>query len=98
MCFESASEFVEMKHAQAAALALLEPLLQQLRALPGLIERTPGSFYFKGKAYLHFHEDPAGQFADAKLAHQGFERRKVGTRAEQAALLEQVRASLASRR
>ena len=86
-----------MKHAQAPALALLEPLLQQLRTLPGLVERTPGSFYFKGKAYLHFHEDPAGLFADVKLAHQGFERLKVGTRAEQAALLTRVRASLGSR-
>lgn len=83
-----------MKHAQANTLAALEPLLHALRALPGLVERTPGAFYFKGKAYLHFHEDAAGTFADAKLAHQGFERWCVSTRAQQSAFLKQVRASL----
>ena len=84
-----------MKHAQSQALAKLALLLNELRALP-LVERTPGSFYFKGKAYLHFHEDPAGLFVDVKLAHREFERLPVSTAAEQALVLNQVRASLAS--
>ena len=84
-----------MKHAQAPALAKLVPLLKHLRALP-LVERTPGSFYFKGKAYLHFHEDSAGYFVDVKLAHREFERLPVSTAAEQTLVLNQVRASLAS--
>ena len=84
-----------MKHAQAEALAKLAPLLNHLRTLP-LVERTPGSFYFKGKAYLHFHEDPAGYFVDVKLAHREFERLPVSTAAERALVLKQVRASLAA--
>ena len=84
-----------MKHAQAPALDKLAPLLKHLRTLP-LVERTPGSFYFKGKAYLHFHEDPAGYFVDVKLAHREFERLPVSTAAEQTLVLTQVRASLAA--
>jgi hypothetical protein len=55
-----------MKHAGAAALDVLEPLLARLRALPGLKERSRGVFYWKSKAFLHFHEDPAGLFADLR--------------------------------
>ena len=55
-----------MKHAGAEALAALSELLQKLRNRPGLTERKPGIFYVKGKAFLHFHEDPAGLFADLR--------------------------------
>ena len=55
-----------MKHATPAALEALEPLLTDLRALPGLVERTRGIFYKKGRAFLHFHEDPKGLFADIR--------------------------------
>lgn len=85
-----------MKHAGATTLAQLEPLLAQLRTLPPLTERTPGCFYRKTAAWLHFHEDPAGPFADAKLGGQGFERLRVSTAAEQALLLRRVRESLAA--
>ncbi len=83
-----------MKHASAATLALLEPLLNQLRELPGLVERTPGSFYWKSKAYLHFHEDPAGLFADVKLDRVEFERFAVTTAAEQQHLVTLVAQSI----
>jgi len=56
-----------MKHATPATLAQLEGLLDRLRGLPRVIERRPGVFYVKGKAFLHFHEDPAGIFADVKV-------------------------------
>ena len=56
-----------MKHAGAATLQTLEPTLARLRALPGLVERTPGCFYKGAKAFLHFHEDPSGTHADVKL-------------------------------
>ena len=56
-----------MKHATAAALATIEPLLDLLRQLPALQERRPGVFYRRGRACLHFHEDPAGLFADLRL-------------------------------
>jgi hypothetical protein len=58
-----------MKHAGPAALKELAPLLQELRtSSPAVAERKPGSFYRKGEALLHFHEDPAGLFADLKVA------------------------------
>ena len=55
-----------MKHAGANTLAALEPLLLRVRERAELVERTPGSFYRKSKAYLHFHEDPSGIYADVK--------------------------------
>ena len=55
-----------MRHARAEALDRLEPLLQALRALPHLRERSRGVFYSRGRAVLHFHEDPAGLFADVR--------------------------------
>jgi hypothetical protein len=79
-----------MKHAGPAALRSLETLLVKLRGLPGLIEKKPGIFYVKSKAYLHFHEDPAGLFADAKLGSGEFQRLPVNTRPEQEWLLKCV--------
>jgi len=84
-----------VKHASAHALEKLAPLIERLRALPGLVERTPGSFYHRSGAFLHFHEDPAGLFADAKLDFKLFERHRVSTRAEQSALLKAVAIALA---
>jgi hypothetical protein len=53
-----------MKHAGAAALDVLEPLVAKIRRYPQLKEKKRGIFYRKGKSFLHFHEDPAGLFAD----------------------------------
>ena len=83
-----------VKHASRLSLDRLAPLLGQFRAVSGLIERTPGSFYRRSAAFLHFHEDPAGLFADAKLNLVSFERFPVNTRAEQSALLRAVRLAL----
>ncbi|MBW8815919.1 MAG: hypothetical protein JF588_21085 [Caulobacterales bacterium] len=77
-----------MRHAGAAALDQLEPLLAQLRPLEGLQERSRGIFYRKGRAFLHFHEDPKGLFADVRDASgAGFERIDVTAPAGQAQLL-----------
>ena len=58
-----------MKHAGPAAIEALAPLLTEIRRdLPGIIEEKPGTFYRKGQGLLHFHEDPAGFFADLKIA------------------------------
>ena len=35
--------------------------------MTGVTERKPGTFYCKGQGLLHFHEDPAGFFADLKV-------------------------------
>ena len=55
-----------MKHAGETALDQLEPLLARVRALPGLTEKKRGVFYLKSRAFLHFHEDPKGLFADVR--------------------------------
>ena len=81
-----------MKHAGPSALHSLQELLASLRRLPGLVERKPGIFYVKSKAYLHFHEDPAGLFADVRLAGGEFERFRVNNQQEQSALLKAVTA------
>jgi hypothetical protein len=53
-----------------------------------LRETTRGVFYAKGRAVLHFHEDPAGLFADLRpLGATDFERIKVDDEVGQAALL-----------
>jgi len=56
-----------MKHAGPAALDQREPLLALLRDLPELREKSRGTFYRGSRAFLHFHEDPAGLFADVRI-------------------------------
>jgi hypothetical protein len=85
-----------MKHAGAAALAALAPLLAELRSLPGLIERKPGIFYRGSSAFLHFHEAPAGLFADLKQGG-AFVRWPVSGAAQRKALLAAARAQCGSR-
>ncbi len=81
-----------MRHASADDLVPIEPLVSELRALPGLVERTPGCFYRRSKAFLHFHDDPSGLYADVRLVpEQDFVRLRVQTRAEQQSLLRKVR-------
>lgn len=79
-----------MKHAGAAALDQLDPLLAEIRLLTGLKEKSRGVFYRGSKAFLHFHEDPAGLFADVRLAGTAFERFRVETEGEQSELLSRV--------
>ena len=84
-----------MKHAGEAALDELEPLLAQLRTLPRLKEKQRGTFYVGAKAFLHFHEDPAGPFADLKPSLDGgYERFRVRTAAERARLVTLARRAL----
>ena len=82
-----------MRHATPAALDQIEELLEKLRAHP-LRERKRGTFYRGSSAFLHFHEDPAGMFADVKLGGD-FERFRVSTRSERAAFLRAVATELA---
>ena len=81
-----------MKHATPAALDALDSLLAELRALPGLLERSRGVFYRKGRAFLHFHEDPKGLFADVRDAgDRDFERIDVTEEAGRRFLLDVAR-------
>lgn len=83
-----------MKHAGAETIAALEPVLKELRTLEGLVERKPGVFYRKGKAFLHFHEDEVGLFADVRLAGDDFERFRVSTAQERKRFVALVRMGL----
>jgi hypothetical protein len=84
-----------VRHATAPALDQLEPLLAELRGFEGLREKKRGTFYRGSSAFLHFHEDPAGLFADVKLGAAGFTRMRASTAAERRAVLRAVRAALA---
>jgi hypothetical protein len=79
-----------VKHAGPACLDALEPLLAELRRIPHLTERKRGSFYRGSRAFLHFHEDPAGPFADLKCGG-AWERLRVAAIAERRALLRRAR-------
>ena len=76
-----------MKHAGTTTLEAIAPLLARLRALPGLVERTPGCFYKGSSAFLHFHEDASGTHADVKLSADGFTRVRAETAPERDALV-----------
>jgi hypothetical protein len=78
-----------MKHATSRALDELEPLLAAIRRLSGLKEKSRGVFYRGSRAALHFHEDPAGLFAD--LRRQGdWQRLPVNSATERAALMREL--------
>ena len=84
-----------MKHAGEQALDQLEPLLSALRALPGLVEKKRGVFYRKSKAFLHFHEDPKGLFADLRDATgEDFERFDVTSELARSELVATTKARL----
>jgi hypothetical protein len=78
-----------VKHAGADALHALEPLLGELRRREPLREKSRGTFYLKSKAFLHFHEDPQGLFADVR-ADGDWSRVPVDTLRQREALLRKV--------
>jgi hypothetical protein len=87
-----------MRHARPDDLELVSDLLAKLRAVQGLVERKPGTFYRGSRAFLHFHWDASGMYADVRLAGPDFERMRVATSREQARLLTRVRAAAAGAR
>jgi hypothetical protein len=83
-----------MRHAGPAALDRLDALCGSLREIDALQERSRGVFYLRSKAFLHFHEDPAGLFADVRIDGPDFERMEVTSARQQQALLTRVRAAV----
>jgi hypothetical protein len=83
----------EVRHATEPTLDQLEPLLVELRALEGLREKKRGTFYRGSSAFLHFHEDPAGTFADVKLDGE-FQRFRATSERERRALVARVQKAL----
>jgi hypothetical protein len=84
-----------VKHADGEALDRLDPLLAELRTVPGLTEKKRGVFYRGSRAFVHFHVDPAGLFADVRLSGE-FERVEVTLATQQRALLRRIRHALAA--
>lgn len=82
-----------MRHATQDDLDRLADLLADLRGMPELRERKPGSFSLHSHAFLHFHEDAGDLYADVKLDGT-FQRLPVTTPAERLAFLRAVRAAL----
>ena len=74
-----------MKHACPAASNALADLVAAIRAR-GVKEPRPGVFYRKGKAWLHFHEDAQGLFADIRVSAE-WERFRVSELEERATLI-----------
>ena len=81
-----------MRHATAGALDEIEGLIAQLRTFPQLTEKKRGIFYRGSKAFVHFHEDPTGMYADVRTDAE-FERMRVTTAREQQRLIAKVRAA-----
>jgi hypothetical protein len=55
-----------VKHADVRALEAVSDLIENLRRRDVLVEKRLGIFYTKGRAFVHFHKDPAGLFADLR--------------------------------
>jgi hypothetical protein len=83
----------EMKHAGQEALDELAGLLEDVRKQNSLKEKKHGVFYLKSSAFLHFHEDPEGLFADLR-AGLTWERLPVTTRVQRLRFLSRMQAVL----
>ncbi len=80
-----------MRHATPDDLEEITSLLSELRSISGLVERRPGTFYRRSRAFLHFHADSAGMYADIRLSGDEFERVPLNSTLAQGELLRQVR-------
>jgi hypothetical protein len=84
-----------MKHASAEALKRLEPFLNAIRKRDGLNEKSRGTFYRAGRAFLHFHEHGEDElFADVRLRGDEFARLPASTAAQRMFLLKAIDKSL----
>lgn len=85
-----------MAHANEVALQPLLPLLRQLRELKPLREKSPGIFYLKGSAFLHFHDAAGTLVADLKKAGgSGFDHYPVDTPTDQRKLVDDAKRRIA---
>ncbi len=84
-----------MKHAGAAALDRLEPLLKVLRNRAGLKEKSRGCFYRAGRGFVHFHEHGEDElYADIRMRGEAFDRVAISTGAQRKSLLRMIDSAL----
>jgi hypothetical protein len=55
-----------MGHARYEELNDLDAVLDAIRALPGVDERSPGVFYLRRSPFLHFHTKDGRRWADVR--------------------------------
>jgi len=85
-----------MLHATEKTLAKHSAFIESIRTIDGMNERRPGVFYRKSKAFLHFHEDPTGLYADLRTdVNEGFVRTRVESGEEQSKFLRMIVSRLA---
>ena len=81
-----------MPRADADALARIAPVLRQLRDIKGVREERPGIFYARREAFVHFHDDGGGLYADLKKSGgAGFDRYPLATPAQQRKLVDDAK-------
>jgi hypothetical protein len=81
-----------MARADAQALQGLLPVLRQLREIKGVQEKSPGIFYARRDAFVHFHDENGVLHADLKKpGGSGFDRFPLATPAEQRKLVDEAR-------
>jgi len=85
-----------VRHATPDTLERLRDLITALRGIDGITEPRPGAFSRGSRAFLHFHEDPTGSYADVRVGSD-FQRFRVTTRREQQALVASVRRELGTK-
>lgn len=62
-----------MAHATAEDLKDLKPLLENIRTLVALKEKSLGCFYYKSKGILHFHTKQGRRYAHVSDGKQWYE-------------------------
>ena len=82
-----------MRHATDKALDGIDGLLAAARSYAELKEKKRGIFYLKSSAFLHFHEDAAGLFADLRIGDH-FERFAVNNPIERKQFLAALKIAL----
>jgi hypothetical protein len=87
-----------VRHATPDDLIEADDLLRSLRGIDGLVEKRPGVFSYRSRAFLHFHADPSGLYADVRLQGDDFERLPVHSRRQQRELVREVRAAMGEMR
>ncbi|MGI9024114.1 MAG: hypothetical protein ACR2GP_00740 [Burkholderiaceae bacterium] len=81
-----------MAHAGTEALATLQPLIRQLRAIPQVREKQAGIFYLVGQAFVHFHDEGGKLFGDLKKGSgMGFDRYPVDTAPDQRKFIDEAK-------
>ncbi len=81
-----------MAHAGPEALATLQPLVRQVRAIPQVREKQPGMFHLMGQAFVHFHDDSGKLSADLRKASgSGFDRYPVDTPPDQRKFIDEAK-------